>query len=317
MLKKIINIIIITMIICSTYTYAVDPIVTNPSDDQGKQESSNSETQNNTSNDKTNSEEENTGTGTNEKEINTEDKVQEQKKEGNTKASSTVSTLNNKTTIKSNDANLKDLKVDITGMTPDFDEDVTDYYLVTDLSVSTIKVTATTSDNKAKVTILGNKNLKKGENTININVKAEDGTVKKYYIHVTKTDNVELANAELESLKIEGFNISPNFKSNIYSYNLNINENIEMLTIVAEPQAENATVEIEGNSNLKEGENLIKINVTAEDGNTIRTYKINTYISSEIVKIEEEDKRPALILIGILSICIIGLGIFIIIKNRK
>lgn len=317
MLKKIINIIIITMIICSSYAYAVDPIVTNPSDDQGKQESSTSETQNNTSNDKTNSEEKNTSTGTNEKETNTEDKVQEQKKEGNTKASSTVSTLNNKTTVKSNDANLKDLKVDITGMTPDFDEDVTDYYLVTDLSVSTIKVTATTSDNKAKVTILGNKNLKKGENTININVKAEDGTVKKYYIHVTKTDNVELANAELESLKIEGFNISPNFKSNIYSYNLNINENIEMLTIVAEPQAENATVEIEGNSNLKEGENLIKINVTAEDGNTIRTYKINTYISSEIVKIEEEDKRPALILIGILSICIIGLGIFIIIKNRK
>ena len=317
MLKKIINIIIITMIICSTYTYAVDPIVTNPSDDQGKQESSTSETQNNTSNDKTNSEEKNTSTGTNEKETNTEDKVQDQKKEGNTKASSTVSTLNNNTTVKSNDANLKDLKVDITGMTPDFDENVTDYYLVTDLSVSTIKVTATTSDNKAKVTILGNKNLKKGENTININVKAEDGTVKKYYIHVTKTDNVELANAELESLKIEGFNIYPNFKSNIYNYNLNITENIEMLTIVAEPQAENATVEIEGNSNLKEGENLIKINVTAEDGNTIRIYKINTYISSEIVKIEEEDKRPALILIGILSICIIGLGIFIIIKNRK
>lgn len=224
---------------------------------------------------------------------------------------------NNYVQPKSSEARLKDLKVDVEGLTPEFNKNTTEYYLVVDLSVNKINVKASLVDSKAKWAIYGNKNLKEGENTITINVTAEDGTIKKYYIHVTKVDNVELANAELEKIEIEGFNLYPTFKSNIYSYNLNINQDISNLNITAVPLNEKATVEIEGNENLQEGENIIKINVTAANKETVRTYKINTYISLDRVELQEEDKTPAIVLIAVLGTCIIALGISIVVKNRK
>lgn len=220
------------------------------------------------------------------------------------------------TTQKSKDANLKELKIDQEGMTPEFDKDVTEYYLTVDLKVEQIKVTATPSDEKAKVTVEGNKKLKEGKNTITITVKAEDGTTKKYYLYVTKVDDIEKANAELKTLEIANYDLYPKFKANIYNYNLNIGEDIQALEIKAEAEKEKAKVEIEGNSNLQEGENIIKINVTAEDGETVRTYKINTYITSEKVEIKKESKLPAIILLIITGSGIIALGAFLIMKKR-
>lgn len=232
---------------------------------------------------------------------------------------STPNNSNNNSYVqpKSSEARLKNMKVDVEGLTPEFDKNTTEYYLVVDLSVNKINVKASTVDSKAKLAIYGNKNLKQGENTVTIIVTAEDGTKKEYYIHVTKVDDVELANAELDSLEIEDYNIYPSFKSNIYSYNLNINEEVNSLDIKAIPQNENATIQIEGNENLQEGENIIKINVTAENNETIRTYKINTYISLDKVEIQEESKLPALILIIVLGTAIIALGISIVLKNRR
>lgn len=216
---------------------------------------------------------------------------------------------------KSNDANLKDLEIDIEGMTPEFNKDVSEYYLTVDLTVEQIKVTATPADEKAKVTIAGNKILKEGQNTITITIKAEDGTRKKYYIYVTKVNDIDKANAELKSLKIENYDLSPKFKSNIYSYNLNIADNIESLEVVTEAEKEKAKIEIEGNTNLKEGENIIKIKVTAEDGQTTRIYKINTYISSEKIEIKEENKMTGVLLLVIVGGAIVGLGSFLIWKK--
>ena len=62
---------------------------------------------------------------------------------------------------------------------------------------------------------------------------------------------------------------------------------------------------------------MIEVKVTAEDGVTVRTYKINTYINSDMVKIEKESKLPAIILIIILGTGIVALGIYILIKRRK
>lgn len=224
---------------------------------------------------------------------------------------------NTNTETKSSEARLKELQIDIEGMTPEFDKNTTEYYLVVDLTVEKVKVTAIPQDEKANVSIIGNNNLQEGENIININVTAEDGTTKAYYIYVTKVDDVEMANAKLEILEIEGFTLYPSFKSDIYTYNINIDKDIKQLNIKAKPEREKAEVQIIGNDDLHKGENLIEIKVTAEDGVTIRTYKINTYINSDIVNIEEENKLPAIILIIVLGIVIIALGIYIVIKKKK
>ena len=217
---------------------------------------------------------------------------------------------------KSKNADLKSLKVNVEGMSPEFDKNTTEYYLIVDLSVEKIDVTATADHEKASVKVTGNNSIKLGENTININVTAEDGTVKKYVINVTKVDNVELADASLQSIEISNYKIYPTFKPDVYRYNLMVNNEIDKLDLVAKAEKENAKVEITGNENLKEGENIKEITVTAEDGVTVRKYRINTYVSPKKVELKKESKVPAIILIVILSAVVVALATFIIIRKR-
>ena len=198
---------------------------------------------------------------------------------------------------KSENANLRIIKIE--NMEPEFDKDTTEYYLTVDLNTEKIDIETYTDSEKAKVAIYGNENLKEGKNTIEIVVTAEAGNQKTYYIYVTKIDNAKMANANLQTLEIEGASISPKFKNNIYSYNVK------------------SKIEIVGNSNLKEGENIIKIIVTAEDGTTTRTYKINAYTSLNDIQVQEEDKKPAIVVLGILGITILIMGIIVITKNKK
>ena len=212
---------------------------------------------------------------------------------------------NKKEENKSENSYLAHLEVDIEGISPEFSRDITQYYLIVDLEVEEIKVTAIAEDAKSQISITGNRELEEGENIIYIVVTAEAGNTTTYVINVTKTDDAERANANLKSLSIKGFNIYPSFKPNIYGYNLTITETLQQLEILAEAENEKATIEITGNENLLEGDNIIKIIVTAEDGQTKREYKINAYILSKSVQVQEENKMPAIIFLGIISILVI------------
>ena len=217
---------------------------------------------------------------------------------------------------KSDNNYLRFLEIKNVDIEPEFDKKTTEYYVVVDLSVDELEITATAEDSNATVKISGNTQLEEGENTIIIVVTAEDSTERTYKIIVTKTDNAELVNANLKSLYVKGFEIYPTFSSKIYKYNLTINEKIYSLEILAEAENENATIEIKGNNQLKEGNNTITITVTAEDGITKREYSINTFISSLTVKVKEENKLPALIAMGI-GVLIALILLIHIIKNKK
>lgn len=212
---------------------------------------------------------------------------------------------NNQTKEKSDNANLKSLSVDVEGLTPDFNKNVTDYYLVVGLEVESINIEAVVDDNNATYYVEGNDEITEGQNTIKIVVTAENGNTKTYSIYVTKTDNIELTNANLKSLVINRWGMYPNFKPNIFNYSLTITDKVSNLDIQVETENEEATFEIEGNENLTEGDNLIKIVVTAQDGETKREYKINAFISSEVIKTKQESKLPAIILLAVLGIGII------------
>lgn len=216
---------------------------------------------------------------------------------------------------KSENADLRVLKIE--NMEPEFSKDVTEYYLTVDLETDKINIEAYSDSEKASVDIQGNNDLQEGENKIEVVVTAEAGNQKTYYIYVTKIDNAKMANANLKTLEIEGASISPKFKNNIYSYNVTIDKNTKKLNITAKPENEKSKIEIVGNSNLKEGENIIKIIVTAEDGTTTRTYKINAYTSLNDIQVQEEDKKPAIVVLGILGITILIMGIIVITKNKK
>lgn len=209
---------------------------------------------------------------------------------------------NKKEENKSENSYLAHLEVNMEGLSPDFSRDITQYYLIVDLEVEEIEITAIAEDAKSEVSITGNRELEEGENIIYIVVTAEAGNTTTYVINVTKTDDAERANANLKTLSVKGFNIYPSFKPNIYGYNLTITEALQQLEILPEAENEKATIEITGNENLLEGDNIIKIIVTAEDGQTKREYKINAYIASKSVQVQEENKMPAIISLGIIGI---------------
>lgn len=307
--------------------------VDNTNIEEQNNESNNQNDNNNQNNVNNNSENnnENNNTNTQEKPSNPEQKPEEQQPNNNNVPevipSNNESTSNDnwqETTptvyIPSNDnrsenADLKSLSINLEGMLPEFDKNITEYYLVVSLEVTEINVDAQAEDDNASVTIKGNTDLIEGENEIQIIVRAERGNTKSYIIYVTRTDNYDFWNTNLKSLSVKGFNFYPNFKPNIHNYNLIINEKISQLDISTEVEIEGATYEIVGNENLKNGDNLIKIIVTAKNGETKREYKINAYISSEPVEIKPINRSRGYMLLTIIGIAIIA-SLVPIIKNK-
>ena len=184
--------------------------------------------------------------------------------------------INTKDQSKTN-SKLQLLRIDAEGVSPNFNKDTFDYYLVVAGTINNIDILAVPENTNATVNITGNKNLV-------------------YTINVTKTNDAELANTNLETLAIENVLLYPVFDNIETKYSAEISEQIEKLNILAIPENEKAKVEISGNENLKEGENTITIIVTASNGYTkkefiISVYKRNSEEEKQFINEQENNKQ--------------------------
>ena len=189
--------------------------------------------------------------------------------------------------VSSDNTNLSVLRLNHEGISPDFNKDIREYYFIANTSIDNLEVTAIPENSKSIVTVTGNYNLKLGENTIDIKVESEDKTKTSIYkIYVTRTDNIDAANANLETLAIREGTLIPEFYNNMTQYQVEIPNGIENINILAIPQIENATVKILGNDKINVGDNKIQVIVTAENGTTIKKYYINVHRRSETEETE-------------------------------
>lgn len=78
----------------------------------------------------------------------------------------------------------------------------------------------------------------------------------------------------LSKLEIKNQTLSPKFDVETYEYTIGLKEDISSLEIEALANSENATVEIIGNENLQDGENVITILVTNAETEEVATYQI-------------------------------------------
>ncbi len=93
---------------------------------------------------------------------------------------------------------------------------------------------------------------------------------------------VLLKSLSIKSVKLEGedqidFKLTPEFSSEVYEYSIIIpaeHNDITKLDIEALGSQEDFTVEITGNEDLKDGENIVTILVKSKDGEKSATYKI-------------------------------------------
>ncbi len=182
----------------------------------------------------------------------------------------------------STNANLQTLRIDKEGMIPQFDTNVTQYYLTVGEEIKEIEVLATPQNTSAKVNVTGNTNLKEGINKVIVEVTAEDNSTKKEYsIEVSRTKDIASANTNLETLAIEGSMLEPAFDNTIVKYKTEIPKGTNFLNILAIPENEKASVSIEGKENIQEGDNLIKVIVIAPDKLTKKIVEIIVHKRNE------------------------------------
>ena len=86
----------------------------------------------------------------------------------------------------SSNANLKALSVSTGTLTPKFNPEVTEYSLTIPNDVTELWVSTTKADSKATTSVEGSRNMKVGLNKRVVVVTAENGTVKKYTINITR-----------------------------------------------------------------------------------------------------------------------------------
>lgn len=181
----------------------------------------------------------------------------------------------------SDNNNLKLLEINGHVLNPIFSPDITSYELTVSNDVSSLNIVALAADDKSRVSIIGASDLKEGTNTITISVTAENNTVKHYKITVIKEKAQEVINpsipsndATLSFLEVlnGSYSLNPFFSSNIKSYAVTIPNDITYANIKALAN-ENANIKITGNANLKVGNNIVTVTVTAEDG-TEEIYEI-------------------------------------------
>lgn len=239
-------------------------------------------------------------------------------------------------TDKSSITTLSEIKLNPGNLNETFSKDRQTYSMTVNADVDSIEVTATPTDNKARVTVTGNKGLKTGtDNTITIRVLAEDETSSRIYkIQVTKLatedENPNLIDDEttgekklgLTSLSIEKLRLTPTFKQDVYEYTATLTDRtIEKLNVNAIASFEDAKVEITGADEIKNGENVITITVTSADGENTVTYQIIVK-KEEIVAVaktdknEEKDNTKLFLIIGI-AVAIVALVVIIIVMSKK
>lgn len=89
---------------------------------------------------------------------------------------------------------LSSLEVEGYALTPTFSRDVESYDVIVNPSVSQISVKASVIDSKATVSGTGTVSLANGNNTIQVEVKAENGSVRTYMLNVVRQSDAPVVN---------------------------------------------------------------------------------------------------------------------------
>ena len=193
--------------------------------------------------------------------------------------------------VENGEARLKNLGIkpeeyDFTG----FDSEKTEYSVELPNEIEEVEVYATAKDSKAQITGTGMITLKEGINELPVEVIAVDGTKKVYTLKVTRKESEEIGATTtntfgLSTLSISGLKLNSKFDVETYEYTVELEEDINSLDIQVEANEENATVEVIGNENLKQGENTITILVTNNETQEVVTYQV--IVNKNIVQQEQ------------------------------
>lgn len=117
--------------------------------------------------------------------------------------------------------------------------------------------------------------------SFNMNIVQASNTGKNELSEEEIKEKEDKANKNLSYLRVEEYEIYPEFNKNTLNYDLIIPEDVTKVDVDTEPEMEGAVVRISGNTKLTKSDSTINIIVTAING-TSKTYKINVIKEPEV-----------------------------------
>ncbi|MGE5416694.1 MAG: cadherin-like beta sandwich domain-containing protein, partial [Acidobacteriota bacterium] len=179
-------------------------------------------------------------------------------------------------------ARLASLEVAGSTLDPVFDSETFNYNVLVPYLTESLVVSATANTVTAAVYIDGeetgtrNKVLNVGANSVEIVVHSIDGSSVNYAVNILRGTAPPSNNADLANISLSSGTLTPAFGSTITDYTAKVNNNISSVTVSAVAADAKAEVAVTQSNPvpLNVGDNEIKVQVTAEDGTTIKTYTI-------------------------------------------
>ncbi len=172
-----------------------------------------------------------------------------------------------------------------------FNKDTGEYIVTVENNVTSITIDAALEDAKSTLVGTGTYDLSVYDNLFELVVTAENTTTRTYKLNILRKDELgfsrELSKENhLSELSIEGLDIG--FNPEIQDYFINVEKEVTSIKVNAVATDSKSTVEFLENIPLAFGQNVVSVNVTAENGEK-RNYKLFVYRKNDAPYVGVDD----------------------------
>lgn len=180
----------------------------------------------------------------------------------------------------SNNCAISSLTCSNATLSPEFTSSNTAYTATVPFDVTELKLDWKTADSGARVSVSGN-SLVVGENTVTVTCTAPSGAQKYYVITVTRQQDPNYKPSDvalLSDLTLDAASLSPTFSGAVTDYVAYVPFETKSVTLTGVAKDEKALQVTEDTRQLvNEGETVLSVTCTAEDGVTKKTYTVHVY----------------------------------------
>lgn len=191
--------------------------------------------------------------------------------------------------VQADDALLQTLQVEGNSLTPAFEAERTVYTVNVAKEVEKVTINAEPRNPESELSgDTGEKALSLGENDFFIKVKSADGSAEKTYtVKVYRAEKSAITG--IESLSVEGIELSPVFSPSTHVYRMETKA--PRAVIAAGATSEFATINGIGEVTLADGLNELNVEVVSEDGKNKETYTIMLYNTTNLLSVSSSDGK--------------------------
>ena len=183
----------------------------------------------------------------------------------------------------SSNCDLSSLSCSNATLSPAFSSGTTYYSAKVPYAVESLNLSYKTADAAARATVSGN-SLVVGANTVTVTCTAATGAKKNYTISVTREQDPNYkpsTDAMLKELTLDVGSLSPKFSGAVTEYVAYVPYETASATLSGVARDEKALKVTESTMRLtNEGDNVMTVTCTAEDGTTAKTYTVHVRGSS-------------------------------------